>query len=265
MPDTQSARRRFQFCLRTLLVVVALCAVPFLFFGGPVQREMGWIDAVTASTKQQTYVTFGFEMPPLILTTPVIKPSPLADWLARQEGTVTYDWRHVNGTLKTIWGTSVGWGHGSAPPMYFFSRDLLERFVKSSSDNELRHFVDVIRHGTEPEQKAAVEAAVNKELDAMCQETANRRESRIHKRSTWKAAYPVVSAKTNAHVRPPRSDDRASGLRNHRACAKWVDRTLSRLLTALQKAVCGLSGTASGGAIGRRRAPQIVPTGTRSY
>ena len=149
------------------VVVFAGLAILFLSFTVPVTREMGWIDAVTASTKHQTYVTFGFDMTPLIETTPVIEPSPLADWLARQEGEVTYDWRHINGTMKTIWGKSVGCGHGAAPPIYFFPRDLLERFVKSSSDNDLRHFVDVMRHGTKQEQKAAVEAAVNKELGAM--------------------------------------------------------------------------------------------------
>jgi hypothetical protein len=129
---------------------------------------MGWIDAVTASRKHQTYVTFGFDMTPLIKTTPVIEPSPLATWLARQETGMTYDWRHVNGTLKTIWGKPVGFGHGSAPPIYFFPGDWLEHFVKSSSDEDLRHFVDVMRHGTEQEQETAVRTAVDKELAARC-------------------------------------------------------------------------------------------------
>jgi hypothetical protein len=173
MIDPTPTRRYFQSSLRTLLLVVMLLAIMFLSFGVPVQREMGWVDAVTGSTKAKTYVTFGFEMPPLLKTTPIIKQSALADWLEKQEGGLTYDWRHVNGTLKTIWGTNVGWGHGSAPPIYFFPGELLERFVKSSSDEDLRHFIDVMRHGTKEEQKAVVDAAVNKELTAIEQETAN--------------------------------------------------------------------------------------------
>ncbi len=127
---------------RRIIVIVVLVvglAILLLSFVVPVQREMGWVDAVTRSTKDQTYVTFGFEfeMAPLMKTTPIVEPSPLADWLARQDGEVKYEWRHVNGTLKTIWGTPVGWGHGSAPPILFFHPVLLEQFVKSSSDDDL--------------------------------------------------------------------------------------------------------------------------------
>ena len=159
----EMSRRRI---VITAFFVVGL-VILFLSFAVPVQREMGWIDAVTASTKQQTYLTFAFDMTPLTKTTPVIEPSPLAHWLARREGEVQYDWRHVNGTLKTIWGTPVGFGHGPAPPIYFLQGSLLEHFVDSSSDEDLRHFVDVMRHGTKQEQEAAVKAATDKALTAM--------------------------------------------------------------------------------------------------
>ncbi len=150
-----------------IAVSAAGAAILLASFIIPVQREMGWIDAVTASTKHQTYVTFGFDMTPLMTTAPVIESSPLAEWLRHQEGDMTYDWRHVNGTLKTIWGTPVGFGHGSAPPIYFFPKELLEQFVKSASDEELRRFVQVMRRGTKEEQRAAVDAACEKELAAM--------------------------------------------------------------------------------------------------
>jgi hypothetical protein len=128
---------------------------------------MGWIDAVTASRKNQVWVTFTFDMTPLMKTTPVVELSPLATWLARREGEIEYDWHHVNGTLKTIWGTSVGFGHGSAPPIYCLQGDLLEIFVNSSSDEDLGMFVDVMRHGTMQEQEAAVKAVTDKALAAM--------------------------------------------------------------------------------------------------
>jgi hypothetical protein len=140
--------------------------------GVPVQREMEWIDAVTGSWKHQTYVTFSFDMTPLFKTTPVIEPSPLADWLARQAGGVTYDWRCMNGTLKTIWGTPVGFGHGRAPPIHQLRGELLRHFVQVSSDEDLRRFVDVMRHGTEQQQEATVKAATDTTLAAMYQDAS---------------------------------------------------------------------------------------------
>jgi hypothetical protein len=157
------SRRRIVITVSFVICMLIL----FLSFIVPVQREMGWIDALTASMKYQTYLTFGFEMTPLLKSTPVIKPSPLANWLERQEGKLEYNWRHINGTLKTIWGKPFAFGHGSAPPIYFLKGDMLEHFVISSSDEELRHFVDVMRHGTNEEQEAAVKAAVDKALAAM--------------------------------------------------------------------------------------------------
>lgn len=151
------SRRRIPITIAFVVGFVLL----LLSFIIPVKREMGWVDAITGSTKEQTYVTFGFDMTPLVETIPIINPSPLAKWLMRQEGDFKYEWRHVNGTLKTIWGKPVGFGHGSAPPIYFFSGDLLEQFVKSSSDEELKHFVEIMRHGTKQEQEAAVEAATD--------------------------------------------------------------------------------------------------------
>jgi hypothetical protein len=150
----------------TVAVILAIGLVVLLLsFATPVHEEMGWTDAVTGSTKRQTYVTSGFDMPPLMKTTPIIEPSPLAEWLARQEGPVTYDWRLVGGTLKTIWGKPVGHECGAAQPI-FLLRCFLDQLVKSSSDKELRRFVGVMRHGTRQEQEAAVKAAVDKVLAA---------------------------------------------------------------------------------------------------
>ena len=121
MTDPTPTRRRFQFSLRTLLVVVTICAVLLLSFIVPVRQEMDWIDEVTASTKHQTLITFGFEMTPLMKTTPVIKSSPLADWLESREGDVTYRWRFLSGPLETLWGTCAGHACGFGPTDLFLS------------------------------------------------------------------------------------------------------------------------------------------------
>jgi hypothetical protein len=145
-------------------VSVALLAIFFLSFCIPVQREMGWIDSVTGSTKHQTQATIGFDMAPFWQATPVVKPSALAQWLARHEREIVYDWRHVNGTLKTIWGASAGFEHGDAPPIYSLPEQAIRPFVESSTDEELRQFIEVMRKGTHQAQEAAVNAAVERGL-----------------------------------------------------------------------------------------------------
>ena len=145
-------------------IIIAVLAILVPSFVVPVQREMGWIDAVTASKKRQTYVTFGFDMQPLMKTTPTIETSPLADWLVQREGKIEFDWRHVNGTLKTIWGKPVGYGHDRSPPIYPSYGDLMKDFVSLSSDEDLLHFVEIMRHGSEEEQEAEVNAAIQKAL-----------------------------------------------------------------------------------------------------
>jgi len=156
--------RCFQFRLPKPLVVVMLFVILLLSFVVPVQRKMVWIDAITASTKTQTYVILSYDMTPLMKTVPRIKLSALADWLAKKEGGLTFDWHYAGGPLTTIWGTTIGRDCWSPPPIYPFRGDSLEDFVKSSSDEDLRHFVDVMRHGTEQEQRAEIHAAIEKLL-----------------------------------------------------------------------------------------------------
>lgn len=144
-----------------VFLVVSLCV--------PVKQNMTWIDPVTGSWKHQSGLTLSSDMKPLLTTTAAIEPSPLAMWLVRREGRVQYNWHSLNTTWKTLWGTVTGLGCSRAPPIYSLRGDLLEYFVKSSSDDDLRCFVDVMRHGTEAEQRAAIESAGRKAIDAKYQ------------------------------------------------------------------------------------------------
>ena len=156
------SRRRI---VKTISWIAGLVILLLSFFV-PVQYRNGWIDPVTGARKHQTDLTFSFDMKPFFKTTPIIQSSALADWLARREGGVTYQWRYSSGALQTVWGMSLGYSDGDSLFMRRLSLNQIEDFVKSSSDDELGHFVDIMRHGTKEKQEVAVEAAVTKALAA---------------------------------------------------------------------------------------------------
>jgi hypothetical protein len=152
--------------IRTLLVIAGLVILAASAVV-PVRGKAYWIDPISGSTKRQTYMTFGFGMKPVWKSTPVIEPSPLADWLLQEERDATCNWSFVSAGLDTIWGVTVERGCSSAPPIFLLQDGLQDLFIKSSSNEELRHFVDVMRHGTKEKQRAAVEVAAEKALAAM--------------------------------------------------------------------------------------------------
>ena len=152
--------------VRTFLVIAGLVILAASVVV-PVRGRAYRIDSITGSTKRQTCVTFGFGMKSLWKSTPVIEPSPLAHWLLQEKGDASYNWSFVSAGLDTIWGVTVERGCSSAPPIFLLEDGLQDLFIKSSSNEELRHFVDVIRHGTKEEQRAAVEVAAEKALAAM--------------------------------------------------------------------------------------------------
>ena len=128
-----------------LLLILAFTAVTT-----PVWRQMVWIDAVSGSTKERVDWVFGLN------GSETIKRSALSDWIERQEGNVTFDWRHVNGTWFTILGRPTGFSHGRAPAIYIFPEYYIRTFVENSDDDELRRFVDTMRSGSDDEQHEAV-------------------------------------------------------------------------------------------------------------
>ncbi len=119
----------------------------------PAKLESGWVDPVTGTTRYETRWLGCFS------GTPTIERTALDAWLVREEGLVTYDWRQIVGTSGTIWGRAHSRGHGRAPEVLSLRGELMTMFVKASSDDELRRFVDTMRHGTRSEQRDAVNRA----------------------------------------------------------------------------------------------------------
>ena len=139
-----------------LIIVLAMLSLTI-----EAKRDMISIDPVTGSIQNQTHWCWGMK------STPTVHRSPLADWVVRKEGSIKYDWHFLCGQGRSIWGRYNGHAIcGPAPVIYPLHVSLIDGFVKQSSDEELQRFVDVMRHGTEAEQRAAVDAACNRAIYA---------------------------------------------------------------------------------------------------
>lgn len=143
----------------TVVSIVGL-VILLLSFVIPVKTQWAWMDYVTRAIKvQDDWDIFG-------KTSPVIRPSPLAEWIVRREGGITYDWHSLDTTGKTVWDrTTHSTKHGInrfIGDWFTFNNTLQENFIKSSTDEEVQRFIDTMRHGTGDEQTDALEAAIEK-------------------------------------------------------------------------------------------------------
>ncbi len=143
-----------------IVAAIALCATLLVPWPTGVRQDLGWIDSISGSRKSQTVWRLGRS------SSPVVSESLLAARYRKLGLQWEPDWRNVKGTYVDIFGRSVGSAHGSAPEIYSFNSDLQEWFLAASSDDEVRVFFRVISSGSDAEQKAAVEAAGEKALNA---------------------------------------------------------------------------------------------------
>lgn len=133
-------------------VVPAVLLVLVLSDRFAIRTEMGWIDAVTGSSKDETRWIFGF------ISNPSFEQSELEKWLVRREGEIQHDWRSVKGTLKNVWGRKLGSAHGAAPAIYYLDHDFMKIFITESTDEQIAQFIHTMRYGTEDQQRLAVNA-----------------------------------------------------------------------------------------------------------
>ncbi len=146
--------RRGKYILATAAAVAVLLAASLFE-----QRTQGWCDAISGSKKWQTTWPFG------ITTGSRMETSGLERRLHEIGYQWSPDWRSVHFTATSlIGGRRIECS--SAPPILDIT-SILDSYVKGASPDELRHFADVLRSGSEQEQKAAVEAAGEKGLAAM--------------------------------------------------------------------------------------------------
>ena len=78
----------------------------------------------------------------------------------------TPSWQFLHNTHRNIFGgvTRYEYECGVHPPIYEL-RPVLTEFAASSTDEELRQFASLMQSGTAAEQKAAIEAAIEKGLE----------------------------------------------------------------------------------------------------
>lgn len=124
----------------------------------PLRTSRMWMDPVTGSTRHET-THFGFWSLPATET-----ESALARWAANHVKDHRPKWQFVSetkrGCLWTIRGT------GSMPPVYLLHGRLGEVVVASTSDEELAALIEVLREGSDAEQRQAIEAAAAKAIAA---------------------------------------------------------------------------------------------------
>jgi hypothetical protein len=157
-PDTPRSRRRWPW--RTLGVVVAVLLLALAAPTVAIRQVESRIDPVTGSMTWKTVWVFG------ITSGPHIDVSPLETRLKSSGIAWTRSWQFLHNTHRTIFGDATCYECGSAPPIYQL-RPVLKGFAAASTDAELREFVRVMQSGTDAEQKAAVESAGEKGLQAL--------------------------------------------------------------------------------------------------
>jgi hypothetical protein len=141
-------------------MIVGVVVVAGLLLGSErVRQELGWMDAVSGSRKDQRVWRFVTPSPA------VVTESPLAKRYRELGLKWEPDWRRVRGADVDVFGRSVRCECGMAPEIYTLNADLQRLFLKAASDDEVRAFFRVMTGGSEAEKKAAVEGACEKALD----------------------------------------------------------------------------------------------------
>ena len=157
-PDTPRSRRRWPW--RRLIAAIAVLLLALAAPTVAIRQVESRMDPVTGSMTWKTVWLFG------ITSGPRVDVSPLETRLKNSGITWTQSWQFLHNTHRTVFGNATCYECGSAPEIYQL-RPVLKEFAAASTDAELRKFVRVMQSGTEAEQKAAVEAAGEKGLQAM--------------------------------------------------------------------------------------------------
>ena len=155
---TPRPRRRWPW--RVLWVVAGLLLAALAVPQVTVRRVESRIDPVTGSVRWKTVWPFG------ITSGRRVDVSPLETRLANSGIPWTPSWRFGHRTRYNLFGAAVCVECGSAPPVYQL-RPVAQGFAAAATDAELLEFVRVLRTGTDAEQRAAVDAADEKGIQAL--------------------------------------------------------------------------------------------------
>jgi hypothetical protein len=156
--DRWSRVRRFR---RPGALVLLLAAAAFVASTTlPVRTDDAWIDGVTGTRKSGTTWPFGLR------TGQTTSTSPLERRLRALGIDPPRRWHHIVGSDRSLSGASMRRSHGTAPAILSLA-PLIQEFVGHASDDEIRAFVHVLQHGTDAEQRDAVDAAGDRAFSTM--------------------------------------------------------------------------------------------------
>jgi hypothetical protein len=153
-------RSRGRWPWRALITTVIFLALVLSLPAITVRQIESRVDTVTGSMSWKTVWLFGFT------SGPRVDMSPLELRLKNAGVQWTPSWHFLHNTHRNLLGGATCHECGSAPPIYRL-RPLLGQFAAASTNTELREFVRVMQTGTEAEQKATVDAAVEKGLQSV--------------------------------------------------------------------------------------------------
>lgn len=135
------------------LLALALLALPFV----SIRETRSRVDAVTGSMEWQTTWPFG------ITFGPKVSPSPLEIRMTQLGIPWTRRWKFLHNTHRTLFGTATCYECGLAPAIDQLN-PVLPRYAQVATAAELRTVVNVMQNGTDDQQKAAVQAAIDETL-----------------------------------------------------------------------------------------------------
>lgn len=154
--DSSFHRLRVIIVIGFVLAGLVLAAVRL----GVEREDMGWMDAVTGTMKYQTVWGSG----DAVVRSDVKVTESALDRRLRAMG-VQWEpqWRKVMGTRRSGFGIRVIYSHGRAPPIYFMAfgrEEFLQTLLDGWTDEQVRTFVIILQIGTDDEQRAAVDSAI---------------------------------------------------------------------------------------------------------
>ena len=151
-------RRQWHRVNRWLMVIAGVVLLGGFMIGVEICTDMAWVDARSGSYQTQTIWTFGYHGPLRE------SQSAFAKRLTSLGITWQPDWRRVAGTSRNIYGLSLSYACGSAPPAY----GLIRIDVRNLTDDEIRQMNTILagHHPQIGDDEDLQKRAINDLLDA---------------------------------------------------------------------------------------------------
>jgi hypothetical protein len=151
--------RWFRLSVASLVLLLAASVL----VGATFKQIQSEVDAVTGSMRWTTTWITGAR-------SSGSRVSPLERRLKTSGIRWTPDWRTLHVTGYNFLNRPRSYACSSAPPIYTIEGVLTE-FERASTDDELRAFIHLLQSGTNAQQETAIEAAADKVVKAMEQQS----------------------------------------------------------------------------------------------